>query len=214
LYELNEILITIALFFQLELNYGIRTSPIQFCLWLFLSSLHIINVYCEIIGYYYYFQEEGSDLVFLISSLLQIVLFLACFTCHFFSESQSDYQSPTETLLGGNESPLMNASYPSYIAFSWFTGFAWTGFKRALTFEDLHDLPPSIKSCNVVPPFLRNFFVRKNRFETDSVKLNGGGEDIKIVKSSNETQTSGVFRVWVIYERPFLSLQALKIRKV
>ena len=83
-----------------------------------------------------------------------------------------------------------------------------------MTFEDLHDLPPSIKSCNVVPPFLRNFFVRKNRFETDSVKLNGGGEDIKIVKSSNETQTSGVFRVWVIYERPFLSLQALKIRKV
>ena len=83
------------LFFQLELNYGIRTSPIQFCLWLFLSSLHIINVYCEIIGYYY-FQEEGSDLVSLISSILQIVLFLSCFTCHFFSESQSDYQSPTE----------------------------------------------------------------------------------------------------------------------
>ena len=84
------------LFFQLELNYGIRTSPIQFCLWLFLSSLHVINVYCEIIGYYYYFQEERSDLVSLISSFLQIVLFLACFTCHFFSESQSDYQSPTE----------------------------------------------------------------------------------------------------------------------
>ena len=83
------------LFFQLELNYGIRTSPIQFCLWLFLSSLHIINVYCEIVDYYY-FQEEGSDLVSLISSILQIVLFLSCFTCHFFSESQSDYQSPTE----------------------------------------------------------------------------------------------------------------------
>ncbi len=29
-----------------------------------------------------------------------------------------------------------------------------------MTFEDLHDLPPSIKSCNVVPPFLRNFFVK------------------------------------------------------
>ena len=84
------------LFFQLELNYGVRTSPIQFCLWLFLSSLHVINVYCEIIGYYYYFQEESSDLVSLISSFLQIVLFLSCFTCHFFSESQSDYQSPTE----------------------------------------------------------------------------------------------------------------------
>ena len=106
----------------------------------------------------------------------------------------------------------MNASYPSYIAFSWFTGFAWTGFKRALTFEDLHDLPPSIKSCNVVPPFLRNFFVRKNRFETDSVKLNGAGEDIKIVKSSNETQTSGVFRsILKTYGMNFLAAMVLKL---
>ena len=106
----------------------------------------------------------------------------------------------------------MNASYPSYIAFSWFTGFAWTGFKRALTFEDLHDLPPSIKSCNVVPPFLRNFFVRKNRFETDSVKLNGGGEDIKIVKSSNENQTSGVFRsILKTYGMNFLAAMVLKL---
>ena len=100
------LLINNCFFLQLELNYGIRTSPIQFCLWLFLSSLHVINGYCEIIGYYYYFQEESSDLVSLISSFLQIVLFLSCFTCHFFSESQSDYQSPTEgqsNLFGGIE---------------------------------------------------------------------------------------------------------------
>ena len=96
--------------------------------------------------------------------------------------------------------------------FSFFLEFAWTGFKRALTFEDLHDLPPSIKSCNVVPPFLRNFFVRKNRFETDSVKLNGAGEDIKIVKSSNETQTSGVFRsILKTYGMNFLAAMVLKL---
>ena len=81
-----------------------------------------------------------------------------------------------------------------------------------MTFEDLHDLPPSIKSCNVVPQFLRNFFVRKNRFETDSVKLNGAGEDIKIVKSSNETQTSGVFRsILKTYGMNFLAAMVLKL---
>ena len=38
-----------------------------------------------------------------------------------------------ETLQGGNESPLMNASYPSYIAFSWFTGNYSYSFTNAVS---------------------------------------------------------------------------------
>jgi hypothetical protein len=29
--------------------------------------------------------------------------------------------------------PELDASFPSHLTFAWFTGFAWTGFKRSLT---------------------------------------------------------------------------------
>ena len=56
-----------------------------------------------------------------------------------------------------NESPIITASFPSKLVFSWFTGFAWTGFKRSLGFADLYDLPPYIQSGNVVPRFLEKW---------------------------------------------------------
>ena len=30
-----------------------------------------------------------------------------------------------------NESPILNGSFPSKLVFSWFTGFAWMGFKQS-----------------------------------------------------------------------------------
>ena len=56
-----------------------------------------------------------------------------------------------------NESPILSASFPSTLVFGWFTGFAWTGFKRSLGFADLHDLPPFVQSGNVVPRFLEKW---------------------------------------------------------
>ena len=56
-----------------------------------------------------------------------------------------------------NESPILNASFPSKLVFSWFTEFAWMGFKRSLGFADLYDLPPFVQSGNVVPRFLEKW---------------------------------------------------------
>ena len=95
-----------------------------------------------------------------------------------------------------------------------FSGFAWTGFKRSLTYDDLYDLPPFIKSCNVVPPFLRNFFVHEKNIQTEStgVKLNGATEEIKFVKSFTGSKRHGVFRtIAKTYGLYFMTAMVMKL---
>ena len=133
--------------FQMELIHGARISPKQFLFWLLMTLLHIVNAYCEIINYVNA-EDEHKNLLPLITTLGQTILIIGCLISHFFSESRPDYQSPGRGLESSSastdskESPIMNASFPSILAFSWFTGFAWKGFKRSLGFDDLHDLPP------------------------------------------------------------------------
>ena len=64
----------------------------------------------------------------MITSMVQILLLSGSLSCHFFSEPQASYQSPGEDSVKetSKESPLMSASYPSYVAFSWFTGIYWS----------------------------------------------------------------------------------------
>ena len=82
------------------------------------------------------------------------------FILHFWAEPAPKYVAP-ESALGdfgegeGKTCPKLSASFPSELAFSWFDKFAWTGFKRALTKDDLWDLPPELSSRNIVPKFKR-----------------------------------------------------------
>ena len=107
------------------MKYGARTSPIQFCLWLALTFLNIVNIYCEVLDYYHF---QNGNLISMITSMVQILLLSGSLSCHFFSEPHSSYQSPGEDNVKetSKESPLMSASYPSYVAFSWFTGIYWS----------------------------------------------------------------------------------------
>ena len=159
----------------MELVYGARISPRQFIFWLILSILSVPNTYCELMDYFYFETHYPNKLtpvdhlLPLINMLAQTFLLFGSLICHFFSESRPEYQrpatseeqesesSPTSTETS-KESPIMNASFPSILAFSWFTGFAWTGFKRSLGFDDLYDLPPYVASQSVVPEFLKYVF--------------------------------------------------------
>ena len=153
----------------MELVYGARISPRQFIFWLILSILSVPNTYCEILDYFYFDTnhlefDHVDHLLPLINMLVQTILLFGSLICHFFSESRPEYQRPASeeqgsesspTLETSKESPIMNASFPSILTFSWFTGFAWTGFKRSLGFDDLYDLPPYVASQRVVPEFLK-----------------------------------------------------------
>ncbi len=71
----------------------------------------------------------------------KVVIIVFCFfsfSCHFFVEPRSLYQGPVDGTLTSSSSddrpcPELDASFPSHLTFAWFTGFAWTGFKRSLT---------------------------------------------------------------------------------
>ena len=86
----------------------------------------------------------------------------ASFILQFWAEPIAKYVTPVSDLdtfvnEEGNPCPKLSASFPSELAFSWFTGFAWTGFKRALTKDDLWDLPPELTSRQIIPRFRRNW---------------------------------------------------------
>jgi hypothetical protein len=77
-----------------------------------------------------------------------------------------------------NESPILNASFPSKLVFSWFTEFAWMGFKRSLGFADLYDLPPFVQSGNVVPRFLEKW--NQNEIPKSSPKKSSTPPAVKV----------------------------------
>ena len=47
---------------------------------------------------------------------------------YFLGKDGDEAASSTEP---SNESPILNASFPSKLVFSWFTGFAWMDFKQS-----------------------------------------------------------------------------------
>jgi ATP-binding cassette subfamily C (CFTR/MRP) protein 1 len=104
----------------------------------------------------------------LTTSLITTVLFFASLTCHFFVGSDPDYVPPSDADdeksaadINSRESPEVKASFPSLLVFSWFTGFAWLGFKRPFGFDDLWDLPPMLLSKNVVPRFISKWVTKQ-----------------------------------------------------
>lgn len=105
-----------------------------------------------------------DTLYFYFSLLTTYCITIACaltsFTLQFWAEPMPKYLSPSSeigTSCGPVEQqcPKLSASFPSDLAFSWFTSFAWKGFKRSLTKEDLWDLPPDLTSRIIVPRFKR-----------------------------------------------------------
>lgn len=126
-----------------------------------------------------------------VTSAITALFMLGSLVCHFFSEPEPSYASPSgdDEPKPVNENPIMSASFPSILAFSWFTGFAWLGCKRSLTFDDLWDLPAYIKSSSVVPRYLSKWSARptpkapKSKDVKADFKTNGGPE-VKIVDPS------------------------------
>merc|ERR1719483_1688946 len=194
-----------------EVRHGHRISGVQFMFWTVLLPLHFANAYCEVADYFFIKPEtiEVNRLLTVVTSILTTVLVLASLVCHFFVDSRPEYERPgkdgdeaASSTEPSNESPILNASFPSKLVFSWFTGFAWMGFKRSLGFADLYDLPPFVPSGNVVPRFLSKW--NQNEIPKSSPKksstppavkaeftTNGGPPEVKIIDSKTGKEEDG-----------------------
>ena len=145
---------TLIIVIKVELNKGTRISIWQFLFLCCYTFFQIVNFYCEVVDYVHY---DYDKLMMVVTSGITTGLLLASLICHFFVDARPEYERPKdqqEVQDSSKESPILDASFPSILAFSWFTGFAWMGFKRSLGFDDLYDLPPWLKSSKIVPRFL------------------------------------------------------------
>jgi len=144
-----------------ERRAGQRISAIQFLFFSVYLTAQLVDLY----GFVHILMNGKllHPLPF-VTFVLSMIFVICSLACHFFAEPRSQYSSPSETSFTGvskhsddKDCPELDASFPSHLTFSWFTGFAWTGFKRSLTPDDLWDLAPSITSAKVVPKFLKNW---------------------------------------------------------
>ena len=156
--------------------------------------VQIVNFYCEVIDYINYGYDK---LLMVVTSGITLSLVLASLLCHFFVDARPEYERPSgeDDSEGSKESPILDASFPSILVFSWFTSFAWMGFKRSFGFDDLNDLPPWLKSSKIVPKFLAKWNSICTKASTqssskpkskspDTVKADfepNGGPDVKIL---------------------------------
>ena len=183
---------------QAERTRGFRISPLQF---LFLGSylfLGILNTYSNIRGY---FHDLPNDLFSFVTFLLTMVFVLASFICHFFVEPIPSYHAAQESMPSTvetfdavvgekNTCPLIDASFPSLLTFSWISGFMWTGFKRPLTTEDLWELPSSARSSTIVPNFLRFWEPRVKAVKIHNTKIDAQepSKEVKFDKTNDEVE--------------------------
>ena len=182
--------VSIAILVLFEFKRGARISSVQFLFFATLLPCHIVNVYCEIIDYLYY---QYQDLFAVVTSIVSFSLTLATFISHFFADKRPDYQKPSGEK-AENENPILDASFPSLLTFSWFSNFAWLGFKRSLGFDDLYDLPPFVQSASVVPSFLDKWDSKPSPKKAKAVKAdfeNGAIPEVKILDPNPDSSLKG-----------------------
>ena len=125
--------------------------------------------------------QHSTELLPLVTLISTWVLSLASFVCHFFAEPLPVFQAAaagagtsqpdSPSVDTPNVCPATTASFPSILTFSWFTGLAWTGFKRPLTSQDLWALPDHLTSASVVPAFLRHWEPKFKRVALHNASL-------------------------------------------
>ena len=131
-----------------------RISPVQFIFFLIYFMAGIFNV----VSVTYAFVAGRFPLLPFVTTILTLAMVAASVVVHFFAEPPPKYGDATTVATADMDDkacPITVASFPSILAFSWFSGMAWTGFKRSLTKDDLWQLPPELASASVVPRFMR-----------------------------------------------------------
>ncbi|GFN81567.1 canalicular multispecific organic anion transporter 1 [Plakobranchus ocellatus] len=123
---------------------GIASPCILFIYWLLNVTCHSVPVYSYVLLGSYQREKIEFDLLAVAFgfTVLQFLL-------HFFSERLLIIQQHSIK----RQSPEIFASFPSKITFHWMTSYIWQGYRKALSPEDIWDIPECFKSSRVVPQF-------------------------------------------------------------
>uniref|UniRef100_A0AC35TYJ0 Multidrug resistance-associated protein lethal(2)03659 n=1 Tax=Rhabditophanes sp. KR3021 TaxID=114890 RepID=A0AC35TYJ0_9BILA len=188
-------------------NRGVVTSGVLFNFWLLLVicgipefiskytySIQTVPQYFKLINdklaaQHYDDQNKSAKdgvqsicfIVYFVLVCLQVVL--SCFA-----------DTPKYNVKDDKACPEHYSSFLSQITFNWFSGMAYTGYKRSLTMEDLWRLNSCDESRTVVEEFNKNFnaemksFNDKKRKQKLKKERNTRGNIIKLESQNSETR--------------------------
>lgn len=133
-----------------QFKVGRHTSGILFLFWLLLSICNVVK-FRSAVRKAMHDQNYASSLSFITFQ----IYFFCCLTELLLSFFADVSHSVRTRHVVEKCSPEETASFCSRTTFSWFDRFAWTGFRRPITTDDLWTLRYEYKTCNVNERFER-----------------------------------------------------------
>ncbi|KAJ8688624.1 hypothetical protein QAD02_024419 [Eretmocerus hayati] len=154
-------------------KYGFRTSGLLWTFWLLMS-------FSEGVHYYSLVKKHSAEIHVTYDRVTEMMRFPVVIMLLFFNFFVDAEPRFSFYGVGNKPCPKMSSSFSSRLAYSWFTGFAWAGFKHPLTFADLWTIDPEMSAHKVVSDFDR---VRlRNQGLTDQ------DEDVEIVHGTSASR--------------------------
>lgn len=162
---------------------GVRVSPFQWFFWLIYILANVVNLYCNIRQIV---VDELPHVLAMVTFTATFLLAFASWCLHFYPDVRPEVEGLPDS--SSVPCPEQSASFPSLLLFSWFTGFAWMGFKRSLVKEDLWKLPPRMRCSNVAPMFLTHWEKAYSPPEPVTSPPPPSNGDASFLKSNDEVQ--------------------------
>eukprot|EP00095_Tigriopus_kingsejongensis_P010546 maker-scaffold349_size200065-snap-gene-1.33 protein:Tk10546 transcript:maker-scaffold349_size200065-snap-gene-1.33-mRNA-1 annotation:"multidrug resistance-associated protein 1 isoform x1" len=126
---------------------GLVTSGALFVYWLLAVVCGAIT-FASVLSTPYL---KGDTLILpFLTYAIQYPLVVVLFFLNFWADAPTKYKKLHEEDLA-NLTPESQASFVSQSVFVWFDSFAWTGWRRTLTYEDLWDLKLSERCAGIIP---------------------------------------------------------------
>ncbi|XP_041776524.1 multidrug resistance-associated protein 1-like isoform X3 [Anopheles merus] len=195
----------VLLFFMRK--YGVRTSGTMFMFWFLRMFFGIIQLRTEVMENDKRPNAIGSgDTVDFweyqyVSYILQYSLICLMLVLELFPDKEPSFSYYPKSK---NPNPELKSSFFAKLLFLYFDTFAWKGFRKPLTMEEMYDINPQDTSRELVPPFDKywDMSVANGRKKQIAADKKAGKTNIEY-KPHSETNGSSLYAMVRAYGAPF-----------
>uniref|UniRef100_A0A182M895 ABC-type glutathione-S-conjugate transporter n=1 Tax=Anopheles culicifacies TaxID=139723 RepID=A0A182M895_9DIPT len=195
----------VLLFFMRK--YGVRTSGTMFMFWFLRMFFGIIQLRTEVMENDKRPNAIGSgDTVDFweyqyVSYIIQYSFICLMLVLELFPDKAPKVSHYPESK---NPNPELQSSFFSKLLFLYFDAFAWKGFRKPLTMEELYDINPQDTSRELVPPFDKywEMSVASGRKKQIVADKKAGKTNVEY-KPHSETNGSSLYAMVRAYGAPF-----------
>lgn len=181
--------LVVVIIIQYERLRGRRSSG---WLWMFFTVYLLANIprlYSQIRRELLFSPLHRTELI---STCVSFLLVFILWILGFCVDSKPTLHGSELVVEDSNECPEMDATFPSLLLFNWFNRLAWTGYKRALTEQDLWSLNPRDRSATVASAYDKHWHPKLKQAKLDKVlQTDVAGEAATAVTGLSASYASG-----------------------